>query len=75
MDGFVYTALSLEDQQSGKREDKIVSWKKMHKVAEYEGHKNKIIKFLCVGEFIFSLAEQGEFIIFNRSNRSIIKSM
>jgi len=51
-DGYVYTAL-----ESASGVNSIVCWKKMHKVMEFEGHKNKIIKFITAGEFIFSLAE------------------
>lgn len=51
-DGFIYTAL-----QSSSNVNTIVCWKKMHKVIEFKGHKNKIIKFITAGEFIFSLAE------------------
>jgi hypothetical protein len=50
-DGFVFTALS------GQNCNTIACWKKMHKVMEFTGHKQKIIKFMCVGDFIFSLAE------------------
>jgi hypothetical protein len=62
-DGFVYTSL----------ENKIVCWKKMHKVIEFIGHKNSIIKFICFGEYIFSLAEEGEFIVFNRRDGKIVR--
>jgi len=55
-DDFIYTAHQSKS---------IVSWKKMHKVTEYKGHTKSIIKFLVVSDFIFSLAEEGEFIIFN----------
>ena len=60
-DGYVYTALRSRDG-----EDTIVCWKKMHKVMQFEGHSHRIVKFLVAGEFLFSLAEQGEFLIFNR---------
>jgi hypothetical protein len=69
-DGFVYTALNSDDSSQT-----IVCWKKMHKVIEYTGHKEKIIKFICVGDFIFSLAAKGEFIIFNRQSGEVIKQM
>jgi len=65
-DGFVYTAHS---------DHKIVCWKKMHKVLEFCGHQNEIIKFIIGGDFVFSLAEAGEFIAFNRKNGSIAKKM
>lgn len=55
-DGFVYTA---HDNMV------IASWKKMNKIVEYRGHTKPIIKFILASEFIFSLAEEGEFIIFN----------
>ena len=60
-DGYIYTSLS-----SHLNENTIVCWKKMHKVMQFDGHKNTIIKFITAGEFIFSLAEGGEFIVFNR---------
>ena len=47
----------------------------MHKVLEIRGHSQKIIKFLCVGDFIFSLAERGEFIVFNRQTGSVTKQI
>lgn len=57
MTGLIYTSL--------KETNEIVSWNKMHRVQAYKGHKHSIIKFLVTGNFIFSLAEQGEFMIFN----------
>ena len=64
-DGFVYTALK----------DKIVCWKKMHQVMEFEGHDKEVIKFIIAGEFIFSLAEDGEFVVFNRKQGSVNKKI
>jgi len=55
--GLIYTSL-LES-------NRIVSWNKMHRVKEYSGHTQQIIKFLVTDSIIFSLAEGGEFIIFN----------
>lgn len=55
-DGYIYTALD---------DNTIVQWKKMHKMQLFRGHTKTIIKFLLASEFIFSLAEDGEFIIFN----------
>ena len=63
-DGFVYTAL---DNLS------IAKWKKMNKVTEYVGHTKPIVKFILSSEFIFSLAEGGEFIIFNARTGAVIK--
>lgn len=57
MTGLIYTSL--------KETNEIVSWNKMHRVKAYSGHKHSIIKFLVTGNFIFSLAENGEFLIFN----------
>lgn len=65
-DGFVYTALETM---------KIISWKKMHQVQEFQWHTKPIIKFIVAGEFLFSLAEEGEFIIFNRMKGNIIKKI
>jgi hypothetical protein len=57
MNGLIYTSL--------KETNEIVSWNKMHRVKAFKGHKHSIIRFLVTGQFIFSLAEQGEFVIFN----------
>lgn len=65
-DGFVYTA---------NQNNTITSWKKMHSVLSFQGHTKTIIKFIVAGEFLFSLAEEGEFIIFNRQKGNIIKKM
>lgn len=64
-DGFIYTALGQQ----------IICWKKMHRVSEFQGHNANIIKFIIAGDFIFSLAEGGEFIVFNRSKGSIVKKI
>ena len=69
-DGYVYTALHSRDG-----EDIIVCWKKMHKVMQFEGHNRRIVKFLVVGEFLFSLAEQGEFMIFNRLKGTLMRTV
>ena len=42
---------------------------------EFEGHENKVIKFIIAGDFIFSLAEEGEFIIFHRKEGRIVKKL
>ena len=63
-DGLIYTALDNR---------KIVSWKKMHKQKEYVGHSQPIIKFILSSEFIFSLAEEGEFIIFNVKSGAVVQ--
>ena len=69
-DGFIYTALKdAEDNYS------IICWKKMHRVMEFKGHLNAIVKFIIAGEFIFSLAEGGEFIVFNRMKGSVNKKV
>ena len=47
----------------------------MHKVMEFSGHTHPIIKFICFGDFVFSLAEQGEFIVFNRQKGTVIKKI
>lgn len=47
----------------------------MHKVQELIGHTKPIIKFIAFSEFIFSLAEDGEFIIFNRLKGTVIKKI
>ena len=65
-DGYVYTALET---------NKIVCWKKMHSMLEFVGHTKPIIKFIVAGEFLFSLAEDGEFIIYNRQKGNIIKKI
>lgn len=45
----------------------------MHKSKEYIGHSKKIIKFLLASELLFSLAIEGEFIIFNLKTGDIVK--
>lgn len=55
-DGHIFTALSNQ---------RIVKWNKMNKVLEYVGHTRPIVKFILSSDFLFSLAEEGEFIIFN----------
>lgn len=63
-DGFIYTA----------HEDKrICKWKKMHLVVTFLGHENRILKFIVGGDFLFSLGEKGEFLIFNSRTGNIIK--
>jgi U3 small nucleolar RNA-associated protein 21 len=63
-DGHIFTALSNQ---------KIVKWNKMNKVLEYEGHTKPIVKFILSTDFLFSLAEEGEFIIFNIKTGQIVK--
>ena len=46
----------------------------MHRVREYSGHKEQIVKFLVTDKIIFSLAEAGEFIIFNTQTASKIST-
>jgi len=65
-DGLIFTALD------GNNND-IVSWKKMNKVTTYKGHTKPIRCFILSSEFIFSLAQDGEFIIFNLRSGEIIK--
>jgi hypothetical protein len=50
----------------------IAKWNKMNLVQDYKGHTKPIIKFLLSTDFIFSLAEEGEFIIFNAKTSAII---
>lgn len=45
----------------------------MHRHAEYRGHKQAIQVFIVAGDFIFSLAEQGEFIIFKTQTGQVVK--
>ena len=45
----------------------------MNKVLEFVGHTKPIVKFILSSDFIFSLAEDGEFIIFNIRTGTIIK--
>jgi len=62
----IYTAL---DSNS------IVSWRKMHKVKEYKGHEQKIIKFIVTSAFIFSLGKGGEFLIFNMKEDKAVRKL
>ena len=62
-DGFVYTAL----QDPVTEKCVIVCWKKMHRVAVFEVPNNRlIIKFMAVGDFLFTLCSEGNFIVFDR---------
>ena len=45
----------------------------MNKVLEYVGHTKPIIRFIVSSEFIFSLAQEGEFIIFNTRTGAVIR--
>lgn len=45
----------------------------MNKMVEYIGHTKLIVKFILSSEFIFSLAQEGEFIIFNARTGAVIK--
>lgn len=45
----------------------------MNLVLEYQGHTKQIVKFIVSSDFIFSLAEEGEFIIFNAKTAAIIQ--
>ena len=62
--GHIYTALEG---------NVIVQWKKMNKVLEYVGHSKPIVKFIISSDFIFSLAQEGEFIIFNIRTAAIVR--
>ena len=63
-DGFVYTA---------HESNKIRCWKKMHMVHEFVGHTKTILKFIVAGDFLFSLAEEGEFAVFNRKKATMTR--
>ena len=45
----------------------------MNKILEFEGHSKPIVKFIISSDFIFSLAQDGEFIIFNIKTGQIVK--
>jgi U3 small nucleolar RNA-associated protein 21 len=47
----------------------------MHKVLELKGHTKPLIKFVSFGDFLFSLAEEGEFIVFNRMKGTLVKKI
>ena len=47
----------------------------MHRVMEFKGHQNTIVKFIIAGEFIFSLGEGGEFLVFNRMKGTVSKKI
>jgi U3 small nucleolar RNA-associated protein 21 len=47
----------------------------MHRVMEFKGHQNPIVKFIIAGEFIFSLGEGGEFLVFNRMKGTLSKKI
>ncbi len=45
----------------------------MNKVIEFVGHSKPIVKFILSTDFIFSLAQDGEFIIFNIRTAAIVR--
>lgn len=45
----------------------------MNKVIEFVGHSKPIVKFILSTDFIFSLAQDGEFIIFNIKTAAIVR--
>ena len=47
----------------------------MHLVHEFVGHTKSILKFIVAGDFLFSLAEDGEFIVFNRQKATITRKI
>lgn len=47
----------------------------MHQVMEFRGHSKPIIKFIVAGEYLFSLAEEGEFIVFNRQKGTVVRKI
>ena len=47
----------------------------MHLVNEFVGHTKSILKFIVAGDFLFSLAEDGEFIVFNRQKATITRKI
>ena len=65
--GLIYTSL--------RESNEIVAWNKMHRHANYAGHKNPILQFIVTTNLIFSLAQEGEFIIFNTQSGKIVKQM
>jgi hypothetical protein len=44
-------------------------------VHEFVGHTKTIIKFIVAGDFLFSLAEEGEFIIYNRQKATLTRKI
>jgi len=65
--GLIYTSLKESNQ--------IVAWNKMHRHAEFKGHTQPIVQFIETSKFIFSLAEQGEFLIFNTQNGQVVSKL
>ena len=62
-DGFVYTA--LQDPVTGRCH--VVCWKKMHRVAVFDVPGDlQILKIMIVGDFIFTLCSDSNFIVFDR---------
>jgi len=55
--GLIYTAL--------KEKSEIVAWNKMNRHATYRGHSKPILQFIVTASLVFSLGEDGEFLIFN----------
>ena len=63
--GLIYTAL--------KETNSIVAWNKMHQHASYSGHTESILQFIVTASLIFSLGENGEFLIFNLQTGQVAK--
>ena len=59
--GQIYTALAESNT--------IVAWNKMHRVASYGGHTKAILEFIVAGDLLFSLAEDGEFLVTNMTDK------
>ena len=47
----------------------------MHRHATYSGHKKPIVQFIVTANLIFSLAEDGEFLIFNTQTGQVAKQL
>ena len=63
--GLIYTSL--------RETNEIVAWNKMHRHQTYAGHSQPIISFIVIGNLIFSLAEEGEFLTFNLQTGQVAK--
>lgn len=68
--GLIYTSLKESNQ--------IVAWNKMHRHATYSGghdKNNAIIQFIVTQNFIFSLAERNDFVIYDLKTTEVVKKL
>jgi hypothetical protein len=66
--GLIYTSLKETNQ--------IIAWNKMHRHATYSPQtQNAILQFIVTQTFLFVLAEQNEFIMFDVKSTEVVKKI